>query len=74
LNIPKDKLGHFIAGLLIGLLSFIDPSIALIAGIIIGAIKEAVDYATYGDWDFLDFCSTVAGTAIVVAIFLGKGI
>lgn len=70
MNIQTDKLLHFAAGTLIGLLCggwswchfggwawVAGPLIAAIAGL----AKECRDYIAYGTFDFVDLGATIAG-------------
>jgi len=61
--IQKDKLLHFIAGLLIaGVVSIVLPWwAALLSAAIAGAVKEVIDYYGHGKPELLDFLYTAAG-------------
>ena len=63
-KIPLDKLYHFAAGFIIavGVTFFYDPVYGLVAGVVAGVLKEAVDEYRYRGADFFDMFATVAGT------------
>ncbi len=78
----KDKIIHFIAGLLIasavGMPAYLE-NVDLFAGIwsaivstlIVAATKEWCDY-TYGNkWDWMDFVFTILGALFIVLVILG---
>lgn len=64
-QLPPDKAGHLIAGLLVycvaGLAS---PTAGLAAAAVVGVLKEAYDSTGRGHVEFLDFMATAAGGAI----------
>jgi hypothetical protein len=63
-NIPPDKCGHFIAGLLIyAPLHFIDPVVGLIGAAVAAVGKEVYDYLHRGNHtpDVWDAVATMLG-------------
>jgi len=74
--IPKDKLLHFGAGLIIALIVTLlsTPLIGVAVGALAGVAKEIYDYFDYGDFDFFDMFVTIIGAVIgssVVASLIG---
>jgi uncharacterized protein involved in cysteine biosynthesis len=69
---PRDKVLHFVAGLviagIIGALS--SPILGLTAGIFAGIAKEVVDYLRYGGPDPQDFYATLAGAILGAVVVL----
>ena len=65
--LPKDKLWHVIAGLIIGsFFAIVLPIEAPIVPVIFaGAIKEFVDQWRGGAADWHDFVATLAGGAVI---------
>ena len=66
-KVPYDKLLHFIVGLLVA--SFFNVSLGMLVCIIpalfAGVLKEAFDYWTTNQFDWLDLVATVAGGAVI---------
>lgn len=71
-SIPSDKLLHFIAGAMAALLcTAIYPDMTpwcVVAAVVAGIAKEAVDQFRYGGWDWLDLAATVFGGLVVQII------
>ncbi len=64
-QLPPDKAGHLIAGLLVYCVAgLVSPVAGLAAAAIVGAAKEAYDATGRGHVEFLDFVATAAGGAI----------
>lgn len=76
-GVPRDKLLHFIAGLVVAaLMAFAAPSLRwlpLAAAVAAGAAKEAADQVRYGGWDWLDLLATALGGAVIQAMALVFG-
>ena len=75
-RVPKDKLLHFIAGMLltavVACIRCVAP-FSVIVGIISGAVKELWDSKNGGSVELMDFIATSAGAMtmqIVVWIYL----
>jgi hypothetical protein len=67
MRIPHDKMGHFIAGILIyAAVHFIDPFLALGVVVVAGIGKEIYDYINRDKHtpDIWDAFATVAGGAV----------
>lgn len=68
-KVPKDKLLHFIAGLLIGaFFALVLPTWAewcFVPVLFTGVIKEFFDLWTTGEWDWWDFVATLSGGLII---------
>lgn len=68
-KVPKDKLLHFIAGLLIGaFFALVLPTWAewcFIPVLFAGFVKEFFDLWTTGEWDWWDFVATLSGGLII---------
>ena len=66
-KVPYDKLLHFIVGLFVA--SFFNVSLGMLVCIIpalfAGVLKEAFDYWTTNQFDWLDLVATVAGGAVI---------
>lgn len=63
-NIPKDKLLHFIAGVVVYLIAnvFTDPFNAVAISVLIGALKEIYDsFDSKRTPDVFDFIATCLG-------------
>jgi hypothetical protein len=77
MNIPTDKKLHLLAGWLIASLFDDDLIIALLASIIVGALKELIydDLLDKGTPDFYDFLATaIGGVLFVIFKILKTGI
>ena len=67
MNIPKDKLYHFIAGLIICIVVALiakNPLYGLISSVLAGIAKEAYDWYDYGKPDPMDCLSTWVGGVV----------
>jgi len=66
-NIPYDKLLHFIAGLVISAIFYIDLKMVpcIVPAIAAGVIKEFFDMWTTDQADWKDLVATVAGGALI---------
>lgn len=74
-SIPRDKLLHFIAGMLITALVAVVfarfAPLAVTVAVLAGFAKEAYDEYSYGGWDWKDLFATVLGGVVMqVLIFL----
>lgn len=67
--IPKDKLLHFCAGLLIAQLAYLWTWL-IVFPFVIGLLKEIYDEYKYGGFDWRDWLATVAGAVPVVVVIL----
>lgn len=68
--IPRDKLLHFGAGLLVSAIAYATTGsleLALFAALFIGIAKELVDSLGYGTPDVWDAVATCAGALPVIA-------
>ena len=64
-QLPPDKAGHLIAGLVVFcIFGLFSPIIGLCAAVVVGAAKEAGDSTGRGNVEVFDFLATVAGGAI----------
>ena len=67
--IPSDKMLHFIAGLMIVVVTAIvfpcAANYAIVSAIIAGFFEEAIDEFDYGGWDWWDIAATVIGGSIM---------
>lgn len=69
-SIPKDKLLHFITGVIIALFfGELVPFMALASSFIGGVVKEIYDEISYGGWDWYDLLATVLG-GLLIQIFI----
>jgi hypothetical protein len=65
--IPKDKLLHFVAGLICSAVVYLitgSPIIAFSASALLGAAKEVYDSRGHGTVEVLDAVATVAGGVV----------
>ena len=66
----KDKLYHFIAGLILSLIGgYFNPLYGLILGIFAGVAKEVYDYYDYGLFDKKDMLFTWLGAIIGYSVW-----
>ena len=64
-QLPPDKAGHLIAGLVVFcIFGLFSPIIGLCAAVVVGAAKEYWDSTGRGNVEFLDFLATAGGGAI----------
>jgi hypothetical protein len=68
--IAKDKLGHFIAGMLLGIAAFHHPAMGLLVPWMAGILKELHDSTGRGNVEFGDLTATVAGGTIPTLLAL----
>jgi len=69
----QDKICHFLIGATIAIIVTLlsEPLYGVIAGVVVGLIKELYDHYTYDLFDFFDLFATVAGAVIgVMALHL----
>ena len=65
--IPRDKILHFAAGLIIGLSAILLPWYLSFAAVIIAGVgKEIKDQIVYGGFDIYDLLFTIAGGIVSV--------
>lgn len=66
-GIRRDRLYHFIAGLIIAALFFIvlKMPVCIVPVIFAAFIKEFFDVWTDGNFDWIDFLATVIGGAVI---------
>lgn len=69
-----DKGCHFLVGLVIAVVVslYLNPLYGLVAGAVVGVLKEAWDEHSYGGGSFFDFFFTLGGTflgAVLVGVF-----
>lgn len=72
-NIPKDKLLHFIAGVVAYsvALTFVDPANAFLISVLIGLLKEIVDlFNPNSTPDVCDFTATSVGALTGLCVSL----
>lgn len=71
-QIPKDKLLHFIAGILstaiVAKLPFMEY-FGFVGAIVAGIAKEVRDKITYGGYDWKDLAATIAG-GVIMQLFI----
>ena len=72
-SIRRDRLYHFICGILIG--AFFGISLhmgvwAFIPALFVGFIKEFVDQWRYGGFDWVDLLATTIGGVVISLCFL----
>ena len=64
-QLPPDKAGHLIAGLVVFcIFGLFSPTVGLAAAVFVGAAKEAWDSTGRGNVEVLDFLATAAGGAV----------
>jgi hypothetical protein len=70
--IAKDKLGHFVVGMLLGMAAFYSPIYGIIIVWMAGILKELHDSMGRGNVEFGDLTATVAGGTIptLLALFI----
>lgn len=74
MNIPIDKLLHFLCGYCIAVTLFISPIAAIICVVLAGASKEGYDYiankylGTVHEVSVLDFLTTVSGGIVGIGL------
>ncbi len=67
--IPRDKVLHFAAGLIIGISALFLPWYLSAAAVIIAGIgKEIKDQIVYGGFDIYDLLFTIAGGVVSVGL------
>jgi hypothetical protein len=67
--IPRDKILHFVAGLLIGLSALFIPTCYAFGLVVIAGIgKEIKDQIVYRGFDIYDFWYTLAGGVVSVGL------
>ena len=66
MNIPKDKIYHFIAGLVLCIVFALinDPITGIGAAVGAGIMKECYDEYTYGGFDWYDMVATWIGGCV----------
>jgi len=68
--IERDKLGHFVAGMLLGMAAFYNPLFGILLPWMLGILKELHDSMGRGNVEFGDLTATVAGGTIPVGLSL----
>ncbi|MGD9581276.1 MAG: hypothetical protein AB7V50_07875 [Vampirovibrionia bacterium] len=71
MTIPRDKLLHFVAGLIasaVVYLIFENLTLAIGASVILGIAKEVYDSRGYGTVEMLDAVATIVGGAVGVIL------
>ena len=70
MNIPKDKLYHFIAGFILCVIFTLinDPMTGIGAAICGGIAKECHDHYSYGVFDWKDMVATWLGGCVAFAL------
>ncbi len=78
MKIEQDKILHFIAGIVICIITALilkNPLYGLIASVVAGIAKEFWDYHSYGKLDFMDALATwIGGIAGYIVAFLVHGL
>ena len=73
-SIPRDKLLHFIAGMLITALVAVVfarfAPLAVTVAVVAGFAKEAYDEYSYGGWDWKDLLATIVGGVLMELIIM----